>query len=106
MKVKSTYVRYERIILGLCGVSFILLGWEGLERGWWSDLLRPLWGEHAESLHIKRIFISSPSLVASAAYQMFFVSGEIWSDLAASGMEFLLGLGTAVLIGVPLGLTV
>jgi NitT/TauT family transport system permease protein len=102
--LRDLYLRHERAILGVCAVSLFLLFWEGLERGWWSDLLQPLIGAAAERWRIRPIFISSPSLIAEAAYRMFFVTGEIWRDLGLSGLEFVVGILIAVAVGIPLGL--
>jgi len=55
-------------------------------------------------LRLKPIFISSPTLIAAAAFRMFFVTGEIWRDLAWSGGGYVLGLGLAIVVGIPLGL--
>jgi ABC-type nitrate/sulfonate/bicarbonate transport system permease component len=101
---QSFYLRHERAILGSAMVLLALLAWEGLERGWWADALRPLLGESAERLQLERIFISSPTLVASAAFRMFFVTGEIWRDIAWSSLGYGLGLVLAIAIGIPLGL--
>jgi NitT/TauT family transport system permease protein len=101
---QSFYLRHERAILGTVMVLTALLAWEGLERGWWADALHPLLGEAAERLHIERIFISSPTLVASAAFRMFFITGEIWRDIAWSSLGYGLGLALAIAIGIPLGL--
>ena len=101
---RSFYFRHERAILGSAMVLMALLAWEGLERGWWADALRPLLGESAERLQLERIFISSPTLVATAAYRMFFVTGEIWRDIAWSSLGYGLGLVLAIAIGIPLGL--
>jgi NitT/TauT family transport system permease protein len=98
------YLRHERAILGTVMVLMALLVWEGLERGWWADALHPLLGESAERLQIERIFISSPTLVATAAFRMFFVTGEIWRDIAWSSLGYGLGLALAIAIGIPLGL--
>jgi ABC-type nitrate/sulfonate/bicarbonate transport system permease component len=100
----NAYLRYERAILGACAILLFLVFWEGLERGWWSDLLKPLIGDAAERWRIKPIFISSPTLIVQAAYRMFFITGEIWRDLATSGLEFVLGIAIAIVIGIPLGL--
>jgi ABC-type nitrate/sulfonate/bicarbonate transport system permease component len=100
----SFYRTHERAILGGAMVLLFLLAWEGLERGWWTDLLRPLLGASAERFTLKPIFISSPTLVALAAWRMFFVTGEIWRDLAWSGVGYTLGLALAIAIGIPLGL--
>jgi ABC-type nitrate/sulfonate/bicarbonate transport system permease component len=100
----SFYRTHERAILGAAMVLLFLLAWEGLERGWWTELLRPLLGTSAERLTLKPIFISSPTLVAQAAWRMFFVTGEIWRDLAWSAVGYTLGLALAIAIGIPLGL--
>ncbi len=98
------YLAHERAVLGLAALLAVLIAWEGLGRGWWADLLAPLLGPAAETLRLKPIFVSSPSAVAAAAWSLFFVSGRIWPHLAASGLELALGLGAALLVGVPLGL--
>ena len=98
------YLAHERVILGTLMVLLLLIAWEGLERGWWADALRPLLGDSAQRLRLKPIFISSPTLIAAAAFHMFFVTGEIWRDLAWSSAGYLLGLVLALAIGIPLGL--
>jgi ABC-type nitrate/sulfonate/bicarbonate transport system permease component len=98
------YSRHERAILEVGAIALFLAFWEGLERGWWSDLLQPVIGAEAERWRIKPIFISSPALIAQAAYRVFFVTGEIWRDLGLSGLEFVLGIAIAIIIGIPLGL--
>jgi ABC-type nitrate/sulfonate/bicarbonate transport system permease component len=101
---QTFYLRHERAILGTVMVLLALLAWEGLERGWWADALHPILGESAERLQLERIFISSPTLVATAAFRMFFVTGEIWRDIAWSSLGYGLGLALAIAIGIPLGL--
>jgi NitT/TauT family transport system permease protein len=98
------YWRNERTILGLAMILLILLFWEGLSRGWWADLLHPLFGASAEKLRVRPIFISSPTAVARKAYELYFVTGGIWRHLATSGLEIAVGLGAAIVIGIPLGL--
>src|SRR5262249_6627969 len=98
------YLAHERPILGALMVTLFLIGWEGLERGWWTDLLRPLLGASAERLQLKPIFISSPTLIAAAAVCLFFVTREVWRALAWSGVGYVLGLGRATAVGIPLGL--
>lgn len=98
------YWRNERTILGLAMIFLILLFWEGLSRGWWADLLHPLFGASAEKLRVRPIFISSPTAVARKAYELYFVTGGIWRHLATSGLEIAVGLGAAIIIGIPLGL--
>jgi NitT/TauT family transport system permease protein len=98
------YLAHERAILGFIVVALFLILWEGFERGWWADALRPLIGPQAARFALKPIFISSPTRVAQAAFRMFFVTGEIWKDLGWSSLEFALGLALALAIGIPLGL--
>ncbi len=98
------YFEHERAILGAVVVALFLVFWEGLERGWWAELLRPFIGGSADRWAVKPIFISSPTRVAAAAFRMFLVTGEIWSDLKWSAFEYVAGLVLAVTVGVPLGL--
>jgi NitT/TauT family transport system permease protein len=98
------YRAHERAILGLAVVVLFLVLWEGFERGWWAYLLQPLLGPAAARFALKPIFISSPTRVAQAAFRMFFVTGEIWSDLGWSSLEFVLGMTAALAVGIPLGL--
>ena len=98
------YLINERLIRGGVMLIVVLLAWEGLERGWWASLLEPMAGASAERLRLKPIFISSPTLVLQAAYRMFFVTGEMWRDLAWSALGYSLGLACAIAAGIPLGL--
>jgi len=98
------YRTHERAILGAAAVTLFLVAWEGFARGWWAEALHPLLGASAERLSLKPIFISSPTLVAAAAWRMYFVTGEIWRDLAWSGFGYALGLALAIAVGIPLGL--
>jgi NitT/TauT family transport system permease protein len=102
--VGRLYAEHERAILGVFVIVLFLLFWEGLERGWWADLLRPWIGAAADHWMVKPIFISSPSRIAETAWRMYFVTGEIWSDIKWSAIEYVLALALAVLVGVPLGL--
>ena len=74
---RAFYRRNERLILGLAMIALFLIFWEGLSRGWWADLLRPLIGSSADKLKIKHIFVSSPTAVAVAAWRLYVVTGEI-----------------------------
>jgi ABC-type nitrate/sulfonate/bicarbonate transport system permease component len=101
---RNFYLAHERAVLGALMVILFLVAWEGFSRGWWAELLHPLLGAAAERLRLKPIFISSPTLVAAAAYRMAFVTGEIWRDLAASAVGYGLGVALAIAVGIPLGL--
>jgi ABC-type nitrate/sulfonate/bicarbonate transport system permease component len=81
------YADHERGIIGSGTLLGVLVAWELVAR---MGVVDPL-------------FISSPTAVIRAGY-MLFADGEIWNDIKVSGVEFLLGYGLAVLIGVPLGL--
>lgn len=48
-------------------------------------------------------FLVSPIVVAAAAYEMFFVNGEIYPHLFASSWIFFYGFLLAIVVGVPLG---
>lgn len=52
---------------------------------------------------VNPLFTSSPSRIAEASYKLF-ASGEVWNDLAVSGIEFAVGYLAAVAVAVPLGL--
>lgn len=48
-------------------------------------------------------FLVSPTVVVDTAYDMLFVSGELYPHLFASSWIFFYGFGLAILAGVPLG---
>ena len=48
-------------------------------------------------------FLVSPIVVVAAAYEMFFVNGEIYPHLLASSWIFFYGFLLAIVVGVPLG---
>jgi NitT/TauT family transport system permease protein len=54
---------------------------------------------------VNALFISSPTLVAHALYQLF-ADGEIWKDLQVSGIEFVTGYAMAAAVAIPLGLAI
>ncbi|HEX6769789.1 MAG TPA: hypothetical protein VF208_10600, partial [Candidatus Binatia bacterium] len=59
------YLNQEKKILGGTAVILFLLTWETV--GNWAGLINPM-------------FMSAPSLIGKAAWQMF-ASGEIYNDL-------------------------
>ena len=87
-----SYRERERAVLGTLGVAAFLIFWEGLSRGWWANL------------QVRPIFISSPSRVIEEAWRLAFVTGDLWGDLAASGVECAIGFALALAVGIPLGL--
>jgi len=84
------YLNQEKKILGTSAVILFLLTWETI--GNWAGLINPM-------------FMSAPSLVFKAGYQMF-ASGEIWNDLYISGIEFVWGYFLSAAFGVPFGILV
>jgi ABC-type nitrate/sulfonate/bicarbonate transport system permease component len=83
----------ERLVFGVLGFVGVILLWEiasssdfGL--GW-----------------VKRVQLSSPTLIVEAAIDEI-TSGAIWPHLLESSKAYSLGLGSALLTGIPLGLAI
>ena len=83
----SFWDRYKNLLLGSASVLIFLVIWEAI----------------AATGSIDPLFISSPSRIAGAGYQMF-RSGDIWPHIRVSLYEFVVGFGLAVVTGVPLGM--
>jgi taurine transport system permease protein len=79
--------RYRDVLLGVLAVALFFAAWQAV------FLVVPF----------NPLFVSKPSLVA-AGFVDLIQSGELVDDLAVSAVPFFLGLGAAVLIGVPLGI--
>ena len=88
-RVPVSLVVGERLLIGSGTFLAVLASWELVAR---SGL-------------INHLFISSPTLVAAAAYRLFH-EGEIWNDLRVSATEFLVGYLMAAAVAIPLGLAV
>jgi ABC-type nitrate/sulfonate/bicarbonate transport system permease component len=84
------YLIQEKKILGTAAVILFLTAWELC--GNTLQLINPM-------------FMSAPSFVFTAAYQMF-ASGEIYNDLYVSGIEFVWGYLLSVLVAVPFGIAI
>ena len=84
---RSLWSRHENTLLGILGVIAFLIFWEASAVFQWANPL----------------FTSSPTRIVAAAVSMV-RDGSIWGDLWVSGVEFALGYGLAVIIGVPLGI--
>ena len=84
------YLNQEKKILGSLSIGIFLIAWEliGNTFQW-----------------INPMFMSAPSLIFKAAYEMF-RSGEIYHDLYVSGVEFLGGYFLAAAVGIPFGIIV
>jgi NitT/TauT family transport system permease protein len=82
------YLNHEKAILGGIAGAIFLIIWElaGNIYQW-----------------INPMFMSAPSLIAKAGYQLF-ASGEIYNDLYVSGVEFLGGYALAVAVAIPFGI--
>ena len=84
------YLNHEKKILGSAGVITFLIIWELV--GNTFQLINPM-------------FMSAPSLVWSAAIQLF-SSGEIYNDLWVSGVELFWGYVLSALVAVPFGISI
>src|SRR5262249_23398318 len=87
-RLYKLYLAHEKKILGTISVAVFLTIWElvGNVFQW-----------------INPMFMSSPSLIFKAGYEMF-RSGEIYHDLYVSGVEFLGGYFLAAVVGIPFGI--
>ena len=84
---RSLWARHENMLLGLIAVVAFMFFWEfSVVWGWANPL-----------------FTSAPTRIIKAGAAMV-RDGSIWNDLAVSGLEFALGYGLAVVVGVPLGI--
>jgi ABC-type nitrate/sulfonate/bicarbonate transport system permease component len=83
----SFWKRNEHGLIGTASMLAFLAFWElSVALGW-----------------VNPLFTSAPSRILRAAAEMF-ADGSIFYDLQVSGLEFIVGYGMAVLIGVPLGI--
>ncbi len=82
------YLNQEKKIRGGVAIAAFLITWELV--GNVFQLINPM-------------FMSAPSLIFKAAYQMF-RSGEIYHDLYVSGIEFVGGYALAAVVGIPFGI--
>jgi NitT/TauT family transport system permease protein len=89
-KLYKFYLNQEKKILGTLAVGLFLLIWELV--GNTFQLINPM-------------FMSAPSLILKAGVQLF-TSGEIWNDLAVSGIEFGWGYFLSVVVGIPVGIAI
>jgi NitT/TauT family transport system permease protein len=84
--------RTEPTILGLTGICVVLILWEAVP---YLVTLRAG----------TKLFFTPPSQVAATLWQLF-ASGAIWEPLGVSAAGFAVGLGVAVLVGLPLGILI
>jgi NitT/TauT family transport system permease protein len=86
----KTLAERDRYVLGVAGILLPLLAWELV-----PHVVRLPQGA--------RLFIATPSQIVAALAGLA-ASGELQRHFAVSATEFLLGLGLAVAVGLPLGL--
>jgi len=89
-KLYKFYLNQEKKILGAAAVVIFLVIWELV--GNVLQLINPM-------------FMSAPSLIFSAAVQLF-ASGEIYNDLYVSGVELFWGYLLSAIVAVPFGIMV
>jgi NitT/TauT family transport system permease protein len=78
---------HARLIIGSASVSLCLLVWE----------------LYARSGAVDPLFLPAPTQIAPRGWELL-VGGDLWPDLAVSGLEFAVGFTLAVLTAIPLGL--
>lgn len=64
----------------------------------------PLWELVVQLGLVRRVTLSAPSLILEAAWEDLLINGTLWPHLMQSSQQFVLGLGLALITGVPLGL--
>jgi NitT/TauT family transport system permease protein len=70
-----------------------------------GSIVAGLWLWHIVAVYIVNdpTFLVSPVVVVKTAYEMLFVTGELYPHLFASSWIFVYGFGLAIVAGVPLG---
>jgi NitT/TauT family transport system permease protein len=89
---RSLRERLEPAILGTIGVAVLLLVWEILPR------MIPLSAG-------TKLFFTTPSQIVGTLWRLF-ATGEIWTPLGVSASGFAIGLGIAIVVGLPLGVLI
>ena len=97
-KAYKFYLVQEKKILGTLAVIVFLAVWEFMGGAWSAYNPIPF-------LRINPMFMSAPSLIGKAGYQLF-SSGEIYHDLYVSGVEFFWGYLLSIVVGIPFGIGV
>lgn len=88
--VRSLWRRVEPTALGAGSIVVLLLVWQ------FVPYFMPLKAG-------TRLFFAVPSQIAGALWDMF-ASGSIWAPLGVSATAFTIGLGIAIVVGLPLGI--
>lgn len=90
---RPAWLPSERVVFGLIGFIVVIVAWELVSS---SDYGLGL---------VKRVQLSSPTLIFDAAINEI-TTGEIWPHLAESSKAYFIGLGSALVTGIPLGLAI
>jgi NitT/TauT family transport system permease protein len=85
----SLWQRIEPTALGVGSIVLLLVVWE----------LLPHFVQLKEGT---KLFFTVPSQIAGTLWHMF-ASGDIWAPLGVSASAFAVGLGLAIVVGLPLG---
>jgi ABC-type nitrate/sulfonate/bicarbonate transport system permease component len=89
---KSLWHRLEPTMLGSASIIILLLLWEMLPR-----IMTMKAGT--------KLFFTTPSEVVGTLWRLF-STGAIWTPLGVSASGFALGLGLAIVVGLPLGVLI
>jgi ABC-type nitrate/sulfonate/bicarbonate transport system permease component len=89
---KSLWHRLEPTILGSASIVILLLLWEVLPR-----IITMKAGT--------KLFFTTPSQIVGTLWRLF-STGAIWTPLGVSASGFALGLGLAIVVGLPLGVLI
>src|SRR5689334_22024154 len=84
---RSLRERLEPTILGTAGVVVLLLAWEILPRFFTMSAGT-------------KLFFTTPSQIVGTLWRLF-ATGEIWGPLGVSASGFAIGLGIAIVVGLP-----
>ena len=89
---KSPWERFEPVILGTTSIVLLLAVWELLP--------------HLVTISAgTKLFFTTPSQIAGTLWTMF-ATGTIWEPLGVSASGFAIGLGLAIVVGLPLGVLI
>ncbi len=87
---RSLWGRMEPSVYGVAGIVVLLLIWQFV-----PDFVPLKAGT--------KLFFTVPSAVIGTLWRMF-ATGSIWAPLGVSATAFALGLGLAILVGLPVGI--
>ena len=90
---RPAWLPSERMIYGLLGFIVVVFVWELVSSSQYGLGL------------VRRVQLSSPTLILEAAITEI-TTGEIWPHLLESSKAYFLGLGSALVTGIPLGLAI